>query len=70
LALVKVSKDKCGGEIEVNYDEFEEIRTGVYRTSSEGALAIYGHRIFTKTHSVETCYIHEPGKVNFYNICT
>lgn len=62
LALVKVQKEKESPAI-VNYDEFEEIRLGVYRTSSEAALAIWGHKIFDKSHKVETLFIHEPGKV-------
>jgi hypothetical protein len=62
LALVKVSEDKDGAAI-VNYDEFEEIRLGVYRTASEAMLGIYGHKIFDKSHSVESLFIHEKGKV-------
>lgn len=63
LALVKVQKAKDNAPAIVNYDEFEEIRLGVYRTSSEAALGIWGHKIFTKSHHVQTLYIHEPGNV-------
>lgn len=63
LALVKVQKAKKDAPAIVNYDEFEEIRLGVYRTASEAALGIWGHKIFTKSHHVQTLYIHEPGNV-------
>jgi hypothetical protein len=63
LALVQVNRIKDAVSNIVNYDEFEEMRCGVYRTSSEAALAIFGHKIFSKAHLVETLYIHEPGNV-------
>jgi hypothetical protein len=62
---VKVQSDKNDASPIVNYDEFEEIRLGVYRTSSEAGLGIWGHKIFSKSHHVQTLHIHEPGKVIF-----
>lgn len=47
----------------MNYDEFEEIRLGVYRTACEAMLGIWGHKIFRKSHTVKSMFIHEPGKV-------
>ena len=61
MAFVKVQSQK--GDNVVNYDEFEEIRCGAFRTASEAMLAIYGHKIFSKSHKVESLFIHEPGKV-------
>lgn len=61
LVLVKGTND---GEILVNYDEFEEIRLAVYRTASEAMLAIYGHKIFTKSFPVEVLYIHRDNEVS------
>jgi hypothetical protein len=57
LALVKTSADT------VDYNEFEEIRVGVYRTASEAALGIWGHKIFAKSHAVQSLFVHLPGKV-------
>ena len=61
LVLVKGTND---GEIIVNYDEFEEIRLAVYRTASEAMLAIYGHKIFTKSFPVEVLYVHRDNEVS------
>jgi len=64
LALVHV-KGSTDNEIIVNYDEFEEIRLGVFRTSSEAMLGIWGHKIFSKSVPVETLFIHaENGVLN------
>jgi len=60
LALVKIQSKN--GKIDsgiVDYNEFEEIRLGVYRTASEAMLGIYGHKIFSKSHRVETLFIHQ-----------
>jgi hypothetical protein len=60
--LVKTSSDT------VDYNEFEEIRVGVYRTASEAALGIWGHKIFAKSHAVQSLFVHLPGKVRLHLI--